>query len=547
STPLSPQYFLWQPPAGKQPIPPRLLWTKRYIGCDPGFYAQGYRWGVSLGNSPETFKKSALYLENGGINLPDGKYVIAIRANAQGVTDIVLGKEERGIDLRVISEFKAGKRPVTTHGKEILNVANHSMLISRGQPYDPKTSNPEEFSAYFAGEIGIDDYKINYINDQTGQLFGPNGLIQPLKEGDTNAVSDQFMKQKDYEDRKLGALEFARTKIEEITGQKDIHLIKVEFVKDNTPESQLKKLRQLNLKAERAEQLASLLQDSKVQAQIYGLIDAFDREPQEQIRLIKALSKHGDTHAEKIFALTNDLIQQGLLKPEQASKLALELFVEPEGLKLFKKASSLNLSGISENTKRKLLAAYNKLGLKEEISVSELASKMKEEHPGLIKFLIGRRLAGGYVKLALSNLEKAAQSALATLNLLKWGDKRYGAKTPLTPLGDCPEFIWKVETSTEKLNALQKSYLKNPLQHLELLLLRNPFEIGPQEHPAQFAKVFRKNLATLQKIQKKGATLLRLDTQPIDRQLGFIANLFVYAHNQLNITDHRLTFCNLSS
>lgn len=525
SNPLTAKYHLWQPPEGKTPTTPNRLWTKRYIGTDAGFYKAGYRWGVSLGGTPEEFKKSSLYLPGGGINLPDGKYVVGLRADAEGKIEVVIGKEERGIDQRVIADFKDGKKPEANGRKEILNVANHSMLISRGQPFESGKGNEDKFSAYFAGEVNVEDFQFNAINDQSGQFFGPNGLTSPTKTGQEPTDNEKFMKQPDYEKQKTNALEFAKATLESITGQKDrqqdIHMVKVEFVRDAAPLDELKLPRETKIKASQTEKLVTYLKEKPVQ----DLVDMFETEPEDQLRLLEALAKNGKQH-NVILNLTQQMVIKGTMKPEQAAKLALELFVMPQAVEMFLPDSPLFIPGVTDNSKRKLIAGYNALGLESEQPLPEFVKSLKNEHPIILQFLMGRRMAGGYVKLALSNLKDAAKAIFSTLSLFKFADKPATILAPKATLaGDNPKFIWRLESSLKPLEKQLKAD-SDENSPTEIVILNNPFDGKTEVATA----ALQDNVKRLRELSTEGATVYRTENTNIDRAVDYLTNLFAYAY-----------------
>jgi hypothetical protein len=520
SAPLAPAYVLWEPDAQFVQQPARRLWTKKYIGTDAAFYKAGYRWGVSIGNSPESFRQSPLYRTGGGINLPDGKYVFGIRANAKGATEVVIGKEDRGIDKRLLTAFAAGELPESQYGKELLGVANHSMLISRGKPFDAK--HPDGFSTIFCGELGVEDFRITSINDQSGQFFGPNGLTEPLSPGQEPAPEQKLMKQPDYEDVKSHALVAARQVIESITGHTGIHLVKVVFEPAAPPQDELRQPRETLVKASQGVELMAALKEPAVQQ----VLDMLDVDPEAQVRFVKGLAAHG-RYRQPVLALTQQLIALETLKPEQAAKLAVELLTEPEGLGLFVPGHPIYLSELSDNTKRKLLAAYNKLDLSKDQPLKKLIPAIRNHHPVVLHFLVGRRIAGGFLKQALSGLKEASDSIKATLALFKWGDPGHRVERRQSPPAlaeDHTVCLLRVSRSDWQIRQVEKAIRKYPDRPMSLVLLTNPF--NGQEDGKQLAD----NIQRLKQLEKQGVTVFRSPEAQDGEGLAFMTHLFAYVH-----------------
>jgi hypothetical protein len=524
---FKPQWVYWYPhkdtPLGHK----RLYWTKNYIGTDADFYNAGYRWGVSIGGNHQEFKHSSLYLPGGGINLPNGKYLIAIRESSQGNREIVLGKESRGIDKRLLPQFHQGVMPEANYRNEVLGVSNHSMLISRGKPYDSAQSNPDDYSASFAGEVEIVDHRINVINDQTGQLFGPPGLIKPPSPSITD--TDATEEQPTYELDKSAALKYAKETLAEITGNPDMRLVKVLFINQvnhNPPPSEDSLM--LKLHQKRAEKLTQIIQQNGVQ----GLFDQLQSEPTAQKRLFEVLSKNSDS-VYAVLDLRDKLIEGGTLKPLQGAGLAVELLETPEAIGLFNPDSSSFIPSLSDNTKRKLITAYNKLDPDQRPDLNTVISFFKAQ-PQLIRFLSGQRTPGGFLKAVLLNPQKTGEVVTLVEKMFNTASINTNAKDEgLIPLeGDDPELIGHVSTSAKRIKDISKKAKRVGADNLTVLIQNNPFN-GTRMDLSQL----QHNIRQIQKLQDKGVTIYGDSRFRTNRAMMYLTDLYAYAHPTVTAED----------
>jgi hypothetical protein len=522
SSPLKPTYKLWQPGPDFQPKPAMGVWTRRYIGTDKAFYEQGYRWGVSLGNTPESFKASGLVRPDGGINLPDGKYMIVFRGDANGVKEIVIGKEDRGIDKRFLKALGEGNPPKTPDDKQILGVANHSMLASRGQVMNGK--NKGDFSVIFAGEITVEDNFINTLNDQSGQFFGPNGVMKPISGDATPDDADKVMKQPEYDAMKTNALVAAKTALEKVTGHQNIHMIKVVFVRDAEPVEVLQQPIETKIKTEHLQKLEQWLAEPEIQA----LFDLLDARPELQERLIKGLALNGSSRR-PILKLVQELVAKETVKPEQGAKLAVELFTEPNGIGLFVPGSPYHIQELSDNTKRKLLEAFNGSEIKTENSLGDLVSNLKHKHPVVIQFMVGRRIAGGYIKRVLTDLKDAAEAVRHTIRLFSPSSSACTTSTdagaPIR-IGNDPVLINRLDRGKRALKDVARLHEKKPDKPIDVVLMANPFDLPDFESGNDLAK----GIQLLRKLQKDGVDVFRSDGASEKQPMEYLNNLFAHVH-----------------
>lgn len=520
---MSSEWHYWAPRPGVALPPGRLYWTKFYIGTDERFYNEGFRWGVSLGGSKEEFRRSALFMPGGGINLPNGKYMIAIRQNAAGKKEVVLGKEDRGCDKRVLSAFHQGVRPETNQLDEILGVSNHSMLISRGRPYVPDSSDPDDFSAAFAGEIEILNHRINTINDQTGQIFGPNGLIKPPSEA--GIPGDLAMKQPDYEDGKSAALKAARETLAEITGQDDLRLVKVKFVNDGLKADELHQPRESRIKKIDAAALADILEEPEIQS----LFDQLINEPQDQMRLVTALARQGEMRL-AVLDLRHKLVERGTLKPEQGTALALELLENPQALGLFMPESPAYIPGLSDNTKRKLVTAYNAMAPESRPDFNDLVLDLKQRR-NLLRFLTGQRVPGSLFKLILPNLDRTDQTAGLVKHTLETALAQ-SKEEPLDLSGTNAALVAHVATAGRQIRDLERQARKNGAESITVVIQNNPFN-------GSILKMddLQDNLKVLRRLQKGGAKIYAGPDFKRNRAYEYLNDLFVFAHPPLTSED----------
>lgn len=504
----------------------KSYWTRTYIGTDAGFYQAGYRWGVSLGGTRDTFKYSALYRPEGGINLPNGKYLVAIKRTGQGHVEVVVGKEARGIHQRILPELHNGKAPDTNQFREILGVSNHSMLISRGQPYDNKTPRPDDFAALFAGEFEVVNHQIEALNDQTGQLFGPAGIVKPPHEAQLPA--DKADQQPAYEDDKSAALVEAKRLLEEITGGKDIRLIKVRFFNSAPPVKQLLKSRVVSIPKSQAEAVKAMLQEPSVQS----LIDGFDADPERQVRLIQGLSKNGDQR-QAILDLIDTLTTAGTLKSEQATKLALELFDEPRAMGFFHPQSPFYLARISDNTKRKLVAAYNREKRDHPDSFTDFVKTLRK-NPHLERFLVGQRVPVKLFRSLLPNVARAEGITEVVQAIFNFnGAIRQQFKDETLDLTNAePERAGLINASTCRLKTFEERATRKNAPKLTLFLDHDPF--GGQNLQTDS---LLKSLKILKRLQKKGIPIYRNIESNHNATLGFLTDLYAHAHPPATTVD----------
>ncbi len=499
----------------------RLYWTRNYIGTDEAFYKAGYRWGVSLGGSLDAFKHSALYLPGNRINLPNGKYLIAIRQDDQARKELVIGKEDRGSDQRVLEAFHQGKAPETNQRNELLGVSNHSMLISRGQPYNPETSNPFEFSAAFGGEAEVFANRIRVINDQTGQLFGPNGLVKPPSEA--TKEEDRTIKQPDIDLDKAAALKDAKDTLEamELNGGDPIRTVKVEFFNDAPAPKDLKAPRTLTLPGISSTRLQQYLSEPRIQ----GMLDELAHDPKMQDRLIGGLAQNGD-YRFAVLDLRNRLITQGNLKPLQATQLAVELLESPEALGLFETQSPYFLAGLTDNTKRKLLAAYNRISPKKRPQPRQLIQSLKH-HPEVLRFLMGQRVPGPAMRQVVGDVEAASQVAGLVQSIFNTAlsEAPLGPEELVQLEGTDPEMMGNVSTSGRRLKDIGEKVNKKGASAVMLFLQKNPFNgtgLSVDKLPD--------NLARIRHLQEQGVTVYCDPGFRNNKALTYLTNLYAFAH-----------------
>lgn len=531
SSPYAPSYLFWMPDEQERLKigAPKPLWTKEYIGTDKAFYKAGYRWGVSMGNSHEAFKQSDLYSPDGGINLPNGRYMIVIKTDESGnVSDVVIGQQDRGIDKRVIEAFKSGEKPVTNSGKEILDVSNHSMLVSRGNPFDIEKSNHQDYSSVFAGEIGVVNNKISFINDQSGQFFGPNGLVAPTADPENITKEAKVMKQDDYDQIKSNALFYAKNALEDITGQSDINIVKVEFLVDGLSEDEFRQTRSVTLDDSMAASVEACLKQPSVQA----LFDAFAHEPDKQLRLIESLSKNGDQQR-AIFALTAQLENNGTLKDVQAQKLALELFETPEAIGLYLPESDLYIEKVSENSKRKLLASYNKMPQDERPDFPAFVRDLKN-HPAFVSFLVGRRVSGGFLKATVAQLDVASKIAGKVMSLFNKPVKLPDYMMP--ELGEDTRYLHNLTRAGKEIKAITEAVKKDASGEMDVILNNDPFR---GFHNAN-SESLHKNIKALKKLQANGVDVYRRNKAFPEEALSYMTNLYAHAFPPTNANHARL-------
>ncbi len=513
---MSSEWHYWAPRPGQNLGPGRLYWTRFYIGTDPDFYNQGLRWGVSMGGTAQEFRRSALYLPGGGINLPNGKYMIAIRQNAAGKKEVVIGKEDRGCDKRVLNALHQGLRPETNQFDEILGVSNHSMLISRGKPYEPGSSDSDEFSAAFAGEIEVVNHRINTINDQTGQIFGPNGLVKPPSEAAIPA--DLAMKQPGYEEGKSAALKNARDTLAQITGDDDIRLVKVTFVNDGLDEASLRQPRDLGLKKIDAAALAAILEEPEIQ----GLFDQLVNDPEAQMRLVEGLARHGELRY-AVQDLRHKLVERGTLKPEQATSLAVEVLSTPEAMGLFMPASPAFIPGLSDNTKRKLVTAYNRMDPETRPEFRKLVRDLKGRR-NLVRFLTGQRIPGSLFRLALPEPERADKAAGLVKHIFDTA-LVLSKEEPHDLSGTHVTLIGHVGTAGKQLRELESKARRHGGKGMTVVIQNNPFNGSILKMEA-----LRDNIARLKRLQQRGVTVYASPDFKTNRAYEYLTDLFVFAH-----------------
>jgi hypothetical protein len=517
STHMSSEWSYWYPhktvPLGEN----KLYWTKNYIGTDAQFYKKGYRWGVSLGGTPETFKRSALYMPGGGINLPNGKYLVAIKADDKGKKEVILGKEDRPAGDRVIKAFKAGQLPETNQFKEIMGVSNHSMLISRGQPFDP--SKPYQFSTVFAGEVEILDHQVNAMNDQTGQIFGPNGLIAPPN--GSNPGTDLVVKQKGYELDKSASLKSAMETLYTLTGHEGIRLIKVRFFDDTPPAEDLKQPRSVKLKRKAADAVITHLAEPRRQA----MLDQLQLDPAKQIRFMKALGKNTDFRY-GVLDLKDDLTARGTLKPEQATSLAVELMESPEALGLFLPESPYFIAGLSDNTKRKLVTAYNEMPTEERPEFRQLVRTLKQ-HGNLIRLMIGQRVPGSAFPRILEDIPAADRAAKTVQNIFN-NASTLASTNPadVAQLEDTdPELIGNISTAKKRIGELEEKADKKGADRITVVIEKNPFNgtgLTVDDLP--------RNIRHLRKLHEDGVKVYVDPAFKTNKALEYLTDLYAFAH-----------------
>lgn len=520
---MSAEWHYWVPPLDTQLPKPKIYWTKLYIGTDEKFYKQGYRWGISIGGTPEEFKRSALYLPEGGINLPNGKYMIAIRQNQAGKKEVVIGKEDRGTDKRTLDAFAKGIKPVTNQFNEVLGVSNHSMLISRGKPYVPGVSDPDDYSAAFAGEIEIINHRINTMNDQTGQIFGPNGLIAPPDKADL--VKDMAMKQPDYEDGKSAALKAAHDTLMEITGNPDIRMVKVKFFNDGLSAAALQQPQALKIKAAKAASLETILKEPSMQA----LFDQFINEPEKQARLLKAFAQHGEFRY-AAMDLQKKLVDRGTLKPEQGAALALELLDSPDAMSLFLPESPYFIAGLSDNTKRKLLSAYNAMPKEDRPEFRKLLLTLKQ-HRNLVKALAGQRVPGSMFRAVLQELDTSDKTSGLVQSLFNTA-MTLPEIEPYDLSGTDAMLIGHISLAGKVISDLEKRAKKHKRKELTVILQNNPFNGGI----VSLGKL-RPHIERLRQLQEQGITIYASPAFKTNRAYDYLKDLFVFAHSPMTSED----------
>lgn len=515
------RWHYWHPHPDTPLGTSRLYWTRNYIGTDEAFYNQGYRWGVSLGGSLEAFKHSALYLPGNRINLPNGKYLIAIRQDDQDHKELVIGKEDRGADQRVLEALHQGKAPQTNQRNELLGVSNHSMLISRGQPYTPETSNPFEFSAAFGGEAEVFANRIRVINDQTGQLFGPNGLVKPPAEA--TQEEDRTIKQPNIDLDKAAALKDAKDTLETmgLNGGEPIRTVKVEFFNNAPPAKTLRAPRTLTLPGISAARLQQYLSEPRIQ----GLLDELAHDPKMQDRLVTGLARNGD-YRFAVLDLRQRLITQGNLKPLQATQLVVELLEAPEALGLFETQSPYFLAGLTDNTKRKLLAAYNRLSPKKRPQPRQLIQSLKH-HPDVLRFLMGQRVPGPAMRQVVGDVEAASQVAGLVQSIFNTAlsDAPLGPEDLVQLEGTDPELMGNVSTSGRRLKDIAEKVSKKGASAVMLFLQKNPFNgtgLSVDKLPD--------NLARIRRLHQQGVTVYCDPGFRHNKALTYLTNLYAFAH-----------------
>ena len=509
SRPLEARYQYWLPQPGEIREDLAPLWTHDYVGTHEGFYNAGYRWGVVLDDVLMTKPNGKR-----GVNLPDGKYMIAIKQQAGGRSEVVIGLQDRGIDQAVLSAFDAGNPPAE---KASLKVSNHTMLITRGKPVD--WDNPDAIATVFCGEIDVRDNRIEAANDQSGQFFGPKGLTQPLKPGEEAPADSRVMKNPAYDQIKSTALLHATQVLEALTGQSDIRMVKVAFVDDNPPDAELRTPRTLDLKPRHANKLTKYLVEPAMQT----LVDQFDNDPKAQTRLLKALGKNGK-YRHAILELCTQLQNQGTLKPEQAPKLTLELLQTPDAIGLFLPQSPLYLPQLSDNTRRKVAAAYNKLfaDTKNPKGFSEFVQEIRQ-YPSMISFLTGRRVAGGFIKGALDDMGGMTDAITLLGDLLRTinappAQERQTVKHPLNVL-------FTLHNAGKQIGNIEKRLKKRDPVREPVIVYNNPFELPVLSAQPKLAK----NIARLRKLEERGVPVSRLPASTPETLVDYLSALYTLA------------------
>lgn len=181
---------------------------------------------------------------------------------------------------------------------------------------------------------------------------------------------------------------------------------------------------------------------------------------------------------------------------------------------------------MSENTKRKLLKAFNALSPEEKPSFKALILNL-QQHPNLILFSKGQRVPGSSLKNILLNMNKADNLATMVHHIFtsSANSNPTDVAEPVHLEETDPEVINHISTSAKRIRQIKDKAHHKGANKITVFISKNPFNgtgLALSELP--------KNIKALRELHAQGVTMYCDPSFKNNKAMAHPSDLYAFAH-----------------